>query len=230
MWWWNTVIIIIIYLLLQYYDYVLMRWVDNNVTRSIVVDDSRGVKQQGSQGHPWRQDQDGGSEAESTQGRATCFKCCGQSSTSLAMPFYGTQAFDPKLIAGQIVVLQTLFYMFEGLFVCIFYILFGSQLTLDSIFYFRNLTITNTMGWGNIFIMLACTAGMAYVLVYVVERAKKCLDFSFTLFFIHFCFCWIYGGFPDTVEWWVINILCCILMTVLGERLCMNEEQKDISL
>ena len=69
-----------------------------------------------------------------------------------------------------------------------FYVLFGSHLTLDSIFYFRNITVTNTMGWGNIFIMLACTACMAHVLVYVVERAKKCLDFSFTLFFIHFLF------------------------------------------
>ena len=171
-----------------------------------------------------------GSEADRNQGHATCCKICGLSSTILTMPFYGTQAFDPKLIAGQIVVMQTLFYMLEGLLLCMFYILFGSHLTLDSIFYFRNITITNTMGWGNIFIMLACTACMAYVLVYVVERAKKCLDFSFTLFFIHFCFCWAYGGFPDTLEWWVINILCCILMTVLGERLCMNEEQKDISL
>ena len=146
------------------------------------------------------------------------------------MPFYGTQKFDPKLIIGQIVVLQTLFYLLEGLFMFIFYILFGSSMTLNSIFYFKNITFSNTMGWGNVFIMFVSTGFVAYSLIHVVERAKKCLDFSFTLFFWHFCFCWAYGGFPDTAEWWVVNVMCCILMTVTGEQLCMREEQKARSL
>ena len=147
-----------------------------------------------------------------------------------SMPFYGTQKFDPKLIIGQIVVLQTLFYLLEGLFMFIFYILFGSNMTLNSIFYFKNITFSNTMGWGNVFIMFVSTGFVAYSLIHVVERAKKCLDFSFTLFFWHFCFCWAYGGFPDTAEWWVVNVMCCILMTVTGEQLCMREEQKDIQI
>ena len=86
------------------------------------------------------------------------------------------------------------------------------------------------MGWGNVFIMFVSKGFVAYSLIHVVERAKKCLDFSFTLFFWHFCFCWAYGGFPDTAEWWVVNVMCCILMTVTGEQLCMREEQKDIQI
>ena len=146
------------------------------------------------------------------------------------MPFYGTQKFDPKLIVGQIFVLQTLFYMIEGLLLFIFYILFGSSITLDSIFYYKFITISNTRGWCNIFIMLVSSSFLAYSLIHVVERAKKCLDFSFTLFFLHFLFCWVYGGFPDSFVWWVVNISCLVLMTVCGEQLCMREEQKDIQL
>jgi protein SYS1 len=146
------------------------------------------------------------------------------------MPFYGTQKFDPKLIVGQIFVLQTLFYMVEGLLLFIFYILFGSNITLDSIFYYKFITISNTRGWSNIFIMLLSSGFLAYSLIHVVERAKKCLDFSFTLFFLHFLFCWVYGGFPGSFVWWVVNISCLVLMTVCGEQLCMREEQKDIQL
>lgn len=34
-----------------------------------------------------------------------------------------------------------------------------------------------------------------------VERAKKCLDFASTTYFLHLCFSWGFDGFPARFEW-----------------------------
>ena len=39
------------------------------------------------------------------------------------------------------------------------------------------------MGWGNVFIMFVSTGFVAYSLIHVVERAKKCLDFFIYIIF-----------------------------------------------
>ena len=64
---------------------------------------------------------------------------------------------------------------------------------------------------------------------YMVQRSKQCTDFAFTVHFLHFLICWIYNRqFPHTVSWWLVNIVCIALMTVLGEFLCMRTELKAI--
>lgn len=68
------------------------------------------------------------------------------------------------------------------------------------------------------------------LLVFIVEKSKKCLDFSVTLFLIHILICSIYGGFPLTWDWWIIHILGMIVMVVLGEYLCSKRELSDIPL
>jgi len=71
-----------------------------------------------------------------------------------------------------------------------------------------------------------------------VERAKKCLDFTATLYFLHLLFCCVFrgaaallrpppclapsltrsacAGWPRSFEWWLLNITGMILMAVLG--------------
>lgn len=72
---------------------------------------------------------------------------------------------------------------------------------------------------------LECRAG--YLLL-LIERAKKCLDFSVTMYIIHLIFCSMYAGFPATVTWWVVNLICCVTTALIGEWLCMRREMKDI--
>src|SRR5690606_30431592 len=68
-------------------------------------------------------------------------------------------------------------------------------------------------------------------LMYVVERAKKCLDFSSTMHIFHLLGCIVYSRrFPDRWEWWVINIVTLILTAVLGEFLCQRKELREIPL
>jgi hypothetical protein len=65
-------------------------------------------------------------------------------------------------------------------------------------------------------------------MLYVIERAKKCLDFAATLYIIHLFICIIYGGWPASVTWWVVNIVGLAIMSLLGEYLCIRRELQDI--
>ena len=60
----------------------------------------------------------------------------------------------------------------------------------------------------------------------VVERAKKCLDFTATVHLIHLCCTVMYDGFPGSWEWWVINFVSVVVMALLGEFLCMRREMQ----
>ena len=58
-------------------------------------------------------------------------------------------------------------------------------------------------------------------LVYVVERAKKCLDFTATVHIFHLIFCSIYNSaFPKGAAWWLVNIISLVIMDIIGEYLC----------
>ena len=64
----------------------------------------------------------------------------------------------------------------------------------------------------------------------IVERAKKCVDFTFTLFFIHIIICTMYIKFPLEWQWWVVEIISSVTMATIGEYLCARNELEDIPL
>ena len=70
----------------------------------------------------------------------------------------------------------------------------------------------------------------AVLLAAIVEKSKKCLDFSATLFLINLSVCTLYGKLPATWDWWIIHILGTIIMILLGEYLCSRRELSDIPL
>jgi hypothetical protein len=65
-------------------------------------------------------------------------------------------------------------------------------------------------------------------LVSVVERSKKCLDFTVTTFAVHFLVCFCTFGIPLSLSWWVVMLVTFVLMDVLGEWLCMRQELREI--
>lgn len=65
-------------------------------------------------------------------------------------------------------------------------------------------------------------------LMFLVERAKKCLDFCATLYIMHLFICILYGGWPASITWWVVNITGLAVMALLGEYLCMKRELREI--
>ncbi|KAL2932471.1 Protein SYS1-like protein [Bienertia sinuspersici] len=69
---------------------------------------------------------------------------------------------------------------------------------------------------------------LAGYLLYVVERAKKCLDFSATICIIHLFICVVYGGWPSSFTWWTVNVGGLAIMALLGEYLCIRRELREI--
>jgi hypothetical protein len=86
------------------------------------------------------------------------------------------------------------------------------------------------MGWVDNGAVLVSSLVGAVLLVLIVEKSKKCLDFGVTLFFIHFVACCLYNGVPGTYSWYIIHIVATILMIFLGEYLCSVREMNEIPL
>lgn len=77
---------------------------------------------------------------------------------------------------------------------------------------------------------MTCGLSSAVLLAIIVEKSKKCLDFSVTLFLIHLFSCYWYDGLPRSLDWWVIHVLGTIVMILLGEYLCSLKELSEIPL
>ncbi|KAH6781417.1 structural molecules protein [Perilla frutescens var. hirtella] len=142
--------------------------------------------------------------------------------------FYGAAAWDPWLIVAQIVCLQCLYYLNLGLFLAILVGPRVSKMSLVYLFDFATVTASTATGWCVIASIFLSSVAGAGVLVYLVERAKKCLDFSATVYIIHLFICLLYGGWPSSITWWVVNITGLAVMALLGEYLCMKRELRDI--
>ncbi|XP_004363773.1 hypothetical protein CAOG_02934 [Capsaspora owczarzaki ATCC 30864] len=61
-----------------------------------------------------------------------------------------------------------------------------------------------------------------------IGRAKQCLDFAATFHLLHLVFSTVYGGFPWSVSWWLVNVASLAFMTVTGEFICMQNELSAI--
>ena len=138
--------------------------------------------------------------------------------------------FNPRLILSQMISLQSFHYLILGVIFQINHVLFATSITMDRIFTAKYLDVWSATGWiDNAAILFSSIFG-AVLLAIIVEKSKKCLDFSVTLFLIHIVTCSIYGGFPSTWDWWIVHTIGLIIMVVLGEYLCSKKELSDIPL
>lgn len=139
-------------------------------------------------------------------------------------------SFHPSLIISQMAALQFLHYFVLCVFMQVNYVLLGTSITLDRIFTDHYLNVWTIEGWVDNSVILFSSFTGAVLLALIVEKAKKCLDFSVTMFMIHLVACSMYGGIPDTSDWWIVNILHMIVMILLGEFFCARREMQDIPL
>tara|TARA_B100000780_G_scaffold254054_1_gene201941 strand:- start:97 stop:585 length:489 start_codon:yes stop_codon:yes gene_type:complete len=146
------------------------------------------------------------------------------------MPLYGQGGWDPRLIIAQIITVQCVHYLAQGLVFGLFHLLFGSRLHLDLFFAWETMTVLDAPGWMVISNSIIVALFGAVSLLVVVERARKCMDFAFTVYFVHWLLTMIYSGFPLSWDWWIVNTMCMIIMALVGEQLCMRTELADISL
>ena len=121
------------------------------------------------------------------------------------MPLYGRDIWDPRLIIAQMAVMQCVHYLAMGIFYGICHIVFGTQLSLQLFFSWEAVSVQSTRGWMAIVTNCVSAVVSAAALPVVVERAKKCWDFTFTVYFLHWVACVVFGGFPSSWTWWRSN-------------------------
>ncbi|PIK39136.1 hypothetical protein BSL78_24025 [Apostichopus japonicus] len=144
---------------------------------------------------------------------------------------FRSYVWDPFLIISQIATMQSIFYMGFGLWLCFVDLVLQVPQSLDHLFSYRNLEFGTGGGRliAAIYVLNALTGALG--LWFVVQRSKQCTDFAASMHILHLFFCWIYNHqFPGTFAWWLMNIGCVALTTVLGEFLCMRTEMKSIPL
>lgn len=138
--------------------------------------------------------------------------------------FYAT-AFDPLLIISQIMVLQSAFYILVGLLALFFSNLFGSSYSLNLILSSESVATSNAA----LCVFVVVVPFMTYIVVKVVQRSRKCLDFVSTTYILHVCMSWAYcGTFPSATRFWVVNVSSCTATIFLSEYFCFKKEMEDI--
>lgn len=141
-----------------------------------------------------------------------------------------SKAFNPRLIFSQIVAMQCFHYFFLVFLFQVNHLLYGTSITLDRVFSDKHVGIWTMRGWVDSFAVLLAEAMGSVLLAIIVEKSKKCLDFSVTIFLIHFLLCTMYDGLPATWDWWIVHVFGTIMMVLLGEYLCSRRELDEIPL
>lgn len=142
-------------------------------------------------------------------------------------------AFDPQLIVAQIVAMQSLTYISLGAWMLLLNGLAGrsiSSVGLEHIFSHHTLRLSYTGGWVSVAAFFFNAIAGGCFLSIIVERAKKCLDFAATVHVVHLLNCWMYDGLPNSWEWWLVNLMSLVVMSLLGEYLCLRREMREIPL
>ncbi|KAK4475259.1 hypothetical protein MN116_000780 [Schistosoma mekongi] len=145
---------------------------------------------------------------------------------------FRSTVWDPVLIISQIIFMQCAFYISASSISGLLLITFSHDLpTLDMIFNDTKIHFPDSIGICLFIGFLLTPLLCSICLWHIVKRSKQCLDFACTIHFWHFIFCIIYSRhFPQSILWWIVNIISIIIMTVMGEFLCMRTEMADIPL
>ncbi|KAK2177623.1 hypothetical protein NP493_589g02003 [Ridgeia piscesae] len=144
---------------------------------------------------------------------------------------FRSYVWDPVLIIGQILSMQSAFYLGLGLWIVVVDYILASHRSLDQVFSYEDLQTRDVKGSLTMVTYalnaLSCSVGLWYV----VRRTKQCWDFAMTMHFFHLLACWAFNHhLPHSLSWWLINIVSIIITTVCGEFLCMRTEMKAIPL
>lgn len=144
---------------------------------------------------------------------------------------FRSNVWDPVLIISQIIAMQSQFYLLLGVWNYLMNMIGSFDSSLDKVFTETDLDVLETSGRLNVIAFLLNSLTSALALWFIVQRSKLCLDFSATTHLFHLVACLIYNRhIPNSLPWWVINVISIALMTVTGEFLCMRTEMKAIPL
>ena len=158
-------------------------------------------------------------------------KTTGQHNSSTG-PSKSSNNFNPRLIFSQIVALQTLHYLILSFMFQMNSVIYGSYVTIDRIFTAKHLNLWTKEGRIDAMTIVLSSLIGSILLVVIVEKSKKCLDFATTNVILHFIICVLYDGKAvlHSLDFWIVQVFGMIAMVLLGEYLCSRRELMDIPL
>jgi len=134
--------------------------------------------------------------------------------------------FDPVGILVQIGLLQCLFYIIQGVLLLLLALLLQSTELLQlSRMVDPQVSCSD---WLAVLVSLSSSILLAITVSRVVKKAKKCLDFSSTVYIIHALVSCCWGGLPP-LQWWGMNVLGCVITAAESEFLCIRTEMRQAS-
>ncbi|CAD7925783.1 unnamed protein product [Amoebophrya sp. A25] len=143
--------------------------------------------------------------------------------------FYGKESFNPRKILAQMTVLQSAWYLLFVSTVSMANHASGMDLSASQFFVPSAYTFHTKRGVTLIFGQWICSLIFAPFLSFIIERAKKVLDFCVTIQFWHLVLCIFSHEFPG-LAWWGVSLVGCVVGTLLSEAICMRWELQDIEL
>jgi hypothetical protein len=118
---------------------------------------------------------------------------------------------DPTLIISQIVALQCFYYLALGTLLAISHVVVDTPVSLDHFFSPHYTHFRSMNGWVDCICTLLASLAGAYFLSIVIEKAKKCVDFTCTLYLLHLAICSYYHVSTRMLKEWHLNFkyACC---------------------
>ncbi|RLN72445.1 hypothetical protein BBJ28_00010736, partial [Nothophytophthora sp. Chile5] len=108
----------------------------------------------------------------------------------------------------------------------------GKHVSMDQFFAYHTQTVSTVDGLKNCFAVMVAGVVSAVCLALFVERAKKCLDFGVTLYFLDFLAQCFYAvgprEFPKMWDWWLVHLVAMGVTILLGEYMCSRRELEEI--
>jgi hypothetical protein len=148
----------------------------------------------------------------------------------MAGRFYGSQNFEPRFILNQILSLTACYYTGQALLLLIFDTVFGFEKDLSQIFSYTAYDLSDSYSFISFLSSIFNIPLFILAIVYIVERANKCLDFASTAYFINLSLVCLYDGFPWSFVWWILHACSLVSVVLISEYICMKIEQKEITI
>ncbi len=134
-------------------------------------------------------------------------------------------------VVGQIAAVQVGFWLLLGGAVAVLDVVMGVTPgdAVRQMFDWRVFRLDSVRGYVSIISFVAAAALVCLVMLAVVGRAKKCLDFCCTMYGYHAVAVVIASrSLPHSVLWWVLVLVAVVLTTVASELVCLRRELKEI--
>eukprot|EP00158_Paraphelidium_tribonemae_P001837 Partr_v1_DN24864_c1_g1_i1_m29613 putative SYS1 Golgi-localized integral membrane protein homolog (S. cerevisiae) len=152
-------------------------------------------------------------------------------STSIALGRHST--WDPRLIVAQMVCLQSVFYAAFSISLALLEFVtvqWWPPALVHLLSPSASVDLSSGRGWLVLVALLCAAVACAWSMVWVVGRARSCVDFSCTVLFWHSVVVSVGSASLPSGQWWLASIAAGVVMALLSEYWCLRREMEPIML